>query len=425
MNNLKNVQIDGSAHVRESSQQLKLGDFVEVLMGQSPPGDDCNTRGEGVPLLNGPTEFGTHHPMPAQWTVNPRKCAKQGDLLFCVRGSTTGRMNWADQKYAIGRGIAAVRHRTSPELQPLVRGVIDLELPGLLQQATGSTFPNVSRDQLNGLPWPNLAFEEQKRIAHILGTLDDKIDLNRRMSATLEEIARAIFKSWFIDFDPVRAKSEGACLAMPPEISSIFPSTFQSSPLGPIPTGWALTALSEVLAESTERIGTVAAPEYASTNSGLVPRSELFSKSLSASNEKNKAIRPGYLVFGMSRQVLNFGLMRFSLGSVSSAYRVFKVNQDLVDPDLLERLIRMRADYFYNVVSSSSREGQSISPDALKRLFFARPSLTEQRAFYEVTAGFCQRLDLLRQEVHTLEGLRDLLLPELLSGEIRFKEGVR
>ena len=98
----------------------------------------------GVPLLNGPTEFGPHHPTPKQFTTSPRKYAHPGDILFCVRGSTTGRMNWANQEYAIGRGIAAIRHRQESALQPFVRAVIECELVELLAQATGSTFPNVS-----------------------------------------------------------------------------------------------------------------------------------------------------------------------------------------------------------------------------------------------------------------------------------------
>ena len=189
-------------------------------------------------LLNGPTEFGSYHPAPAQYTTDPRKFAEPGDLLFCVRGSTTGRMNWADQKYAIGRGIAAIRHRDDPSLQPFIRGVIEKELSELLAQATGSTFPNVSATQLAELPFPNLDRGEQKAIAHILGTLDDKIELHRRMNRTLEAIARAIFQDWFVDFGPTKAKIEGQEPYLPPELWDLFPDELLDSELGEIPEGW-------------------------------------------------------------------------------------------------------------------------------------------------------------------------------------------
>jgi len=87
--------------------------------------------------------------------------------------------------------------------------VIEHALSGLLAQATGSTFPNVSADQLANVPWPQFKENEQLAIAHILGTLDDKIEPNRRMSETLEAMALALFKAWFVDFKPVRAKVDG------------------------------------------------------------------------------------------------------------------------------------------------------------------------------------------------------------------------
>ena len=187
----------------------RLAEFAVITMGQSPPGNTVVSAAgvpQGLPLLNGPTEFGPHHPTPVQSTTTIHKRAYPGDVLLCVRGST-GRMNWADQEYAIGRGIAAIRHRANEALQPFVRAVIEFGLPGLLAEATGSVFSNVSSSQLGALPYPNLAETEQLAIAHILGTLDDKMELNRGMNETLESMARGLFQSWFVDFDPVHAKA--------------------------------------------------------------------------------------------------------------------------------------------------------------------------------------------------------------------------
>lgn len=223
-----------------------LSDIADIEMGQSPPGSTCGKVASGTPLLNGPTEFGPNHPTPAQWTTDPRKVAHAGDVLFCVRGSTTGRMNWADQDYAIGRGVAAIRHKQGPEYQHFVRGVIESKLPYLLAAATGSTFPNVSRIQLLELPCEIPPLPEQKAIAHILGTLDDKIELNRRMNETLEGIARTIFKSWFVDFDPVRAKAEGRDTGLPKEIEDLFPDGFEDSELGAIPKGWTVVCVEDI-----------------------------------------------------------------------------------------------------------------------------------------------------------------------------------
>ena len=94
---------------------------------------------------------------------------------------------------------------------------------------------------------------EQRAIAHILGTLDDKIELNRRMNATLEAMARALFKSWFVDFDPVRAKAEGRDTGLPREIADLFPDGFEESAVGEVPKGWRVGPF-EMLIRSMEAL---------------------------------------------------------------------------------------------------------------------------------------------------------------------------
>lgn len=223
---------------------LALGDVAEIVMGQSPSKENVSSE-SGMPLLNGPTEFGAYHPTPVQYTSDPRKRSKEGDILFCVRGSTTGRMNWADREYAIGRGLAAIRHREDSTLQPFVRAVIEHGLSELLVQATGSTFPNVSAHQLRQLYYPNLGGAQQRAISHVLCTFDNNIELNRRMNRTLEEIARVIFKDWFIDFGPTRAKMEGREPYLPADLWDLFPDRFTGWELGEIPEGWNVKPLGE------------------------------------------------------------------------------------------------------------------------------------------------------------------------------------
>ncbi|GIV82648.1 MAG: hypothetical protein KatS3mg051_2002 [Anaerolineae bacterium] len=221
-----------------------LRNHVHIVMGQSPPGGSCNTEGCGLPLLNGPTEYGPHHPTPVQYTTEAKRRARPGDILFCVRGSTTGRMNWADQEYAIGRGVAAIRHKSNANLQPFVRAVIEYGLPDLLAQATGSTFPNVSSDQLGRLRWPPLNPSEQRAIAHILGTLDDKIELQPQTERNAGGHGPRPVPAWFVDFEPVRAKLEGrwqrgeSLPGLPAHLYDLFPDRLVESELGEIPEGW-------------------------------------------------------------------------------------------------------------------------------------------------------------------------------------------
>jgi type I restriction enzyme S subunit len=107
--------------------------------------------------------------------------------------------------------------------------------------------PSLNQDILSRFPITLLPVADQKAIAHILGTLDDKIELNRKTNETLEAMAKALFKSWFVDFDPVRAKAEGRPTGLPAEISDLFPDSFEDSELGEIPSGWRVTPVGDVV----------------------------------------------------------------------------------------------------------------------------------------------------------------------------------
>ncbi|MCK4792187.1 MAG: restriction endonuclease subunit S, partial [Desulfobacteraceae bacterium] len=111
----------------------------------------------------------------------------------------------------------------------------------------GTVFDTITMKSFKNLMVPLPSPEQQRAIAHILGSLDDKIELNLRMNEVLEAMARAIFKSWFVDFDPVRARVEGRDLSLPNEIAALFPDSFQDSDLGKIPKGWKVSSLSEVI----------------------------------------------------------------------------------------------------------------------------------------------------------------------------------
>ena len=98
--------------------------------------------------------------------------------------------------------------------------------------------PNLNESIIRSFPLSIPSLPEQRAIAHILGILDDKIELNRRMNETLEAMAMALFKSWFVDFDPVRAKVAGRDTGLPKHIADLFPDSFEDSELGEVPKGW-------------------------------------------------------------------------------------------------------------------------------------------------------------------------------------------
>ena len=172
-------------------EAVQLWDVAEVVMGQSPSGQHCNRSGYGTPLLNGPTEFARVHPIPAQWTTAPAKMASCGDLLFCVRGATAGRMNWANSDYAIGRGVAALRHRAGTRYQRYLRALVESMLPRLLTTVTGSTFPNLGRDEISNLRVLNPPLPEQQAIVDVLDSVDEPIERVREERDVLQSFRAA------------------------------------------------------------------------------------------------------------------------------------------------------------------------------------------------------------------------------------------
>ena len=407
-----------------------LGDFADIIMGQSPSGDTVSPD-HGRALLNGPTEFGAHHPTPVQFTTDARRCALPGDLLFCVRGSTTGRMNWADQEYAIGRGVAAIRHRQESALQPFVRGVIELELPELLAQATGSTFPNVSAYQLAAIPFPTLGKAEQRAIANILGTLDDKIELNRWMNQTLEEMARALFKSWFVDFDPVRAKAtlkhhdatppqggsdwsveraRAYLDRMDPNIAALFPDRFVDSELGPIPEGWEVKALGELVELAYGK-----ALKAGDRKSGAIP--VYGSNGQVGWHAKKLAAGPGIVVGRKG----NPGIVTWAHGDFFPIDTTFYV----IPRNTIYRLTFLFFALTHQDLPSVSAD--SAVPGLNRNLAYmnrqvAPPKLVVEE-FNDCASAIFTRRHHLEQETRTLTTLRDTLLPKLISGELRVGVG--
>lgn len=427
-----------------------LGELAEIVMGQSPKGADCNSDGHGTPLLNGPTEFGSNHPHPTQFTTHPKKFSKKDDLLFCVRGSTTGRMNWSDKEYAIGRGLAAFRHKKGKEFQSFLKGVIDIKLPELLASATGSTFPNVSKNQLNDLEVILPPLIEQKAIAHILGSLEDKIELNRQINETLEAMAQALFKSWFVDFDPVIDNVLAAGNAIPDEmlerakqrkgiekkdnadIQDLFPDEFEfTEEIGWIPKGWAVDSV-ENLIEINPRItlkkGTVAPhadmkalPESGYSIDGVVQKA--YSGGTKFENRDVLFARITPCLENGKTGLVDF-LKPKEVGFGSTEFIVLREKDDIKMEFVacLARNSEFRLHAQQSMVGSSGR--QRVQNACFSSFYLALPKDNGKllKLFNETTAVNFDNISILANECQTLAKLRDTLLPKLMSGEVRIPD---
>ncbi|MDO9950661.1 restriction endonuclease subunit S [Glaesserella parasuis] len=321
------------------------------------------------------------------------------------------------------------------------------------REATGSTIKNVSLKMMRNFEFSLPEIETQNYIVEVLGCLDKKIQLNTQINQTLEQIAQTIFKSWFIDFDPVHAKANAlasgqaaeqatqAAMAVISgkntqelhrlqtanpeqyqqlwEIAEAFPSGFSGyKNLGEIPIGWNVLTFKDFISESKEKIGSLEdVPEYSVGNEGIYPRSEKYNKSLSKTPEKNKVVRIGDLVFGMGSKTLNWGIMNDEIGSVSPAYFVYRIFTN-INYIYLNKYIKAKEYDFQNLIKPTSRQGQSVD----KEMFLKKEIYVPNEYLLNIYLNKLKEIDSLvysyTTEVLILEQIRDELLPKLLSGEI-------
>jgi type I restriction enzyme S subunit len=158
--------VKNGIEVPEEWEVLPLDEAAIVVMGQSPKGDTYNKDGKGLPLINGPVEFGERYPVQIQWTTHPTKLCENGDVLFCVRGSTTGRMNIANDKFCIGRGVAAIRGIFEKSYSNYLEYQMISVAESIISEAkgSGSTFPSITGERLKSTLIRLPKFNEQSKI---------------------------------------------------------------------------------------------------------------------------------------------------------------------------------------------------------------------------------------------------------------------
>ena len=293
--------------------------------------------------------------------------------------------------------------------------------------------PGVNRNHLHELETLIPPIAEQKAIAHILGTLDDKIELNRKTNETLEAMAKALFKSWFVDFDPVRAKAEGRPTGLPAEISDLFPDSFEDSELGEIPSGWRVHPLSDIFSiqggsqppaktfvdfPGNGYVRLLQIRDFLGDNHlTFVPES----KNLRIVGEDDVLI--GRYGSG-SGKFMDDSLGR-PLRGLSGAINVAVVNTLPRQKNMIELIYCMvLSGWFYRqIVGGSSRAVQAgFRKEDLDLIPFPTPPNSILDAFQEIGSKFWHRTKALDIQAKSLCQIRDALLPKLISGEIRIPD---
>ncbi|MBE3064421.1 MAG: restriction endonuclease subunit S [Spirochaetes bacterium] len=294
----------------------------------------------------------------------------------------------------------------------------------------GSPIPSTTRAAVYVIDLDVPPLDEQHAVAHILGTLDDKIELNRRLSETLEAIARALFKSWFVDFDPVRAKAEGWNAGLPKPLADLFPARLVDSELGEIPEGWEVGTLADMSALNQEVWSKLTRPSeirYVDLSNTKWGRIEAISVHLEADapSRAQRVLRPRDTIVGTVRP-----------GNGSYAF----IAEDGLTGSTGFAVLRPARPEYAEVVYLAATARENI--EALSRLSDggAYPAVrfevvaatqvvrsTDQVVdrFARVTGPLFAKMSQNERESRTLAALRDTLLPKLISGELRVHDAER
>lgn len=270
----------------------------------------------------------------------------------------------------------------------------------------GSTVDRIPLLDMAGFPLRvPIEIGDQRAIAHILGTLDDKIDLNRKMSATLGEMARALYKSWFVDFDPVRAKTEGRDPGLPAHLADLFPRSFEQSELGEIPKGWPVVAFDRVMVLQRGF-------DLPSTKRTTGPYPVLAASGPNGTHDRFMVRGPG-VTTGRSGVIgrVFFEASDFWPLNTSLWVKEFKG----CTPHYAFHLLRGLDLARFNAGSAVP----TLNRNHLHKLPTLCPPMRIVLAFENVAERLEERTRLNAAETSSLAALRDALLPKLISGELR------
>jgi len=360
-----------------------------------------------------------------EWT---RKASPQTHDVILSRRCNPGETAFVPSGFegALGQNLVLLRSDGQKVFLPFLRWLV--RSPYWWEQVgtfinVGAVFDSLKCADIPNFQLPIPPLDEQKAIAHILGTLDDKIELNQQMNQTLEAIARALFKSWFIDFDPVRAKLDGRQPAgMDAETAALFPAEFEDSALGKIPKGWKVGALGEEFKITMGQ--SPPGSTYNAIGDGLpfyqgrsdfgfrYPSLRVFCNAptrFAETGDTLVSVRAPVGDINMAHQKCCIGrgvaAIRHKQGSRSYSYYS----------------MRSLSEHFAKFEAEGTVFGAISKQDFLKILYLVPPQNLVSK-FEELAYSLDQKVEIQEEQSFNLTSMRDALLPKLLSGEIRVQD---
>ena len=357
-----------------------------------------------------------------------RYLVRTGDIVYSRKGDVGRRalIGPREDGWLCGTGCLRVRlgdNGVDPRYasyylgHPVVREWI-------VRHAHGATMPNLNTAILSACPFLIPPVPEQRGIAHVLGTLDDKIELNRRMNTTLEAMARALFRSWFVDFDPVRAKMAGGDTGLPTDVADLFPDRLVDSELGGIPEGWMHGTLADIVSLNPESWGTgdppqsVAYVDLTNTKWGYIERVEVYPWE-EAPSRARRVLRKGDTIVATVRPGNgSFALIDEDGLTGSTGFAVLRPRR-VHDRELVWCAVTSSNSIDRLAYLADGGAYPAVRPGAVLATSVVLAGCRARKAFASSTAALLDRIETNKRASRALTFLRDGLLPRLVSGELR------
>jgi type I restriction enzyme S subunit len=418
---------------------IRLGDVTRFTSGGTPSKENVSYWVGDIPWLSAKDmkKFlieETEDHISDEGLQNGSRLAPAGTVFLLARGMTL--LNdipicISERPMAFNqdvKGLAADGTLLTTEYLPyllLGHKATLLNLVDLAGHGTG----RLNTDELKSLNVLVPSTEEQRAIAYILGTLDDKIEMNRKRNETLEAMARALFQSWFVDFDPVRAKAEGRDPGLPADIAALFPDSLEESSIGEIPTGWTfeqIGALTEVIGGTTP---STKEPKYwaPDIHAWATPKDLSSLQTPVLLNTERRISDSGLSQIGSGLLPVGTVLLssRAPIGYLAVAEIPVAINQGFIAMKAKEGVSNMFLLYWAEVAQETikSRANGStfleISKSNFRQIEVVRPSEAVMKKFDAYVRPWYERIVANERETANLITMRDALLPQLISGQIR------
>ena len=420
--------------------ETTLGAVADFLSGGTPSKDRADYWGGTIPWVTAKDmkRFrleDTQDHVTENGAENGTKVVPAGTAFLLTRGMTL--LNdvpicVAGQPMAFNQDVKALRPKS---------GVLNEFLPYLLLghkerllssvDLAGHGTGRLNSDQLRRLDVRLPPEPEQRAIAHILGTLDDKIELNRKQNETLEAMGRALFKAWFVDFEPVRAKMEGrwqrgqSLPGLPAHLYDLLPDRLVESELGEIPEGWEMRSLDSIANYLNGLALQKFPPESEEEFLPVIKIAQLRAGNTNGADRASARIKPEYIVTDGDVLFSWSGSLEVEVwngGPGALNQHLFKVTSDKVPKWFYFFATRHHLPAFRAIAAGKATTMGHIQRKHLTDARVAVAPLKSMQEFDAVIAPLFEQFVRNSQQSRTLAQLRDTLLPKLISGELRIAD---